>query len=68
MTYYSALMAVVAPQTWVRVSPTGERSFQPAFVVVHCALREYRGEARAAIERGHFHLSATGARYERTEP
>ena len=65
-TYYSELLTAVTngPQ-WTRVSRTGERTTQPPFVVVRCVLAEYRIAAKQMIERGHFHIGATGARYER---
>lgn len=65
-TYYNDLLTLVTrgPQ-WVRVSRTGERTTQPPFIVVRAALAEYGIEARQWIERGHFHIGATGARYER---
>ena len=62
--YYTDLMALNAGQSWSRTSGAGAVTTQPAFVVVHVALAEFRIEARAAIQSGHF-TTTTGATYTR---
>lgn len=65
--YYSALLASVTSdgRKWIRTSRTGERTEQSPYAVVNVVLREYRNDARMAIDNGAFTVDATGATYQR---
>ena len=50
---------------WHRIGRDGTRSEAVPYTVVTVALRQYRHDARMAIDNGAFTVDATGATYQR---